>query len=789
MHKENTSSTFAIMKKCFLPLLSFLFALTSHSQAIQVSDDNFTPQELIEDVLFPNNTDCIQNVSVNNAASGDFPDTSSFGYFQNSGSGFVLDEGIVLSTGRLDNVPGPNSDLSDDDAPNWSGDADLENVLGISNTINATSITFQFTPQADQLSFRYLFASEEYRENESTTCDFSDVFGFLIRPINGNFQNIALVPGTDTPVSVTTVRPDIPNGCDALNEQYFGQFNNSAAPINFNGQTTVLTASTDVIVGTTYEIKLVIADDLNHRFDSAVFIEADSFNLGVDLGQDLIGDRAVCSNESNTLAVQDDLTNVKWFFNDNLIAQDVNQLIIDATDFGDGTYSVQATLSSGCIAEDEIEVEFDQTGIDTDISLQQCDDNDDGLANFNLFNIEQLVGQIDQNLIIGDFYLSESDALQEVDPIVDPQDFSSTMIDQEIFITLVNENGCRSVKNVELIVTSNIYQEVNVAVCSDSDTSPISFGLSDTMDKVAAQIGTETTDLSLHPSKAEAAFNFNEMASDPIEIPEVDLPKTLYIRVQATFDCSGLVPVKFLRLDPPQLNPPEEELLLCVDQQESITLDPGTVNINSGTSFLWENGATTSTLTVDQPGIYSLTVDQTSEIGNETSTCSASATFNVIASEQAEVSTEISGSTENAQVSISAEGLGDYEYALNSTNDFQDENIFQLTEPRNTIYVRDKNGCGIVSKEVNVVQFNEFFTPNADGYNDIWIPVKDGVAKQQIKRIDIFDRYGKLIKILKDDDLSWNGRMNGKPLPSNDYWYRAIFVNGESITGNVTLKR
>ena len=774
------------MKERFLPVLAFLFVLTSHSQAIQVSDDSFSPQELIEDVLFPNNTDCIQNVSVNNAVSGDFSDTSSFGYFQNSGSGFVLDEGIVLSTGRLDNVPGPNDNLSDDDAPNWSGDADLENVLGISNTINATSITFQFTPQADRLSFRYLFASEEYRENESTTCDFSDVFGFLIRPMNGNFQNIALVPGTDTPVSVTTVRPDILNACDALNEEYFGQFNASSAPINFNGQTTVLTASTDVIVGTTYEIKLVIADDLNYRFDSAVFIEADSFNLGIDLGQDLTGDRALCNDDNTLLEVDDDLNNVNWFFNDNLVAQDVNQLNIDATNFGDGTYRVEATLPSGCIAEDEIEVAFDQIEISEALSLQQCDDNDDGLAHFDLLSIVQMV---DQELLVDDYYLSENDALQEVDPIDDPQNFPTTMTDQQIFITLIDQNGCRSVESVDLLVTGQLFAQVNAVVCPVNETSPISFGFSETMNRVADETGFNTTELSLHPSKAEAAFNENELTSGFIEIPEIELPKTLYVRVQQGTDCSGLVPVKFFKLDPPQLDPSEEDLLLCVDQQDSITLDPGTVNINSGTSFLWENGATTPTLTVDQPGTYSLTVDQTSEIGNESLICSTSATFNVIASEQAEVSTQISGPIGNAQVSISAEGLGDYEYALNSTSDFQDENIFQLTEPRNTIYVRDKNGCGIVSKEVNVVQFNEFFTPNADGYNDIWIPVKDGVAKQQIKRIDIFDRYGKLIKILKDDDLSWDGRMNGKPLPSNDYWYRAIFVNGESITGNVTLKR
>lgn len=777
------------MKERFFLVLTLLFVLKSYSQAIQVSDDNFTPQELIEDVLFPNNTDCIQNVNVNNAVSGNFSDTSSFGYFQNSGSGFVLDEGIVLSTGRLDNVPGPNNNLSDDDAPNWTGDADLENVLGISNTINATSITFQFTPQANSLSFRYLFASEEYRENESTTCDFSDVFGFLIRPLNGNFQNIALVPGTDTPVSVTTVRPDILNACDALNEEYFGQFNSSSAPINFNGQTKVLTANTDVVVGTTYEIKLVIADDLNFRFDSAVFIEADSFNLGVDLGQDLTGDRALCNDDNTLLEVEDDLNNVNWFFDDNLVAQDVNQLNVDASSFGEGTYRVEATLPSGCIAEDEIEVGFQQIELPVDLNLQQCDNNDDGLANFNLLMIGQMLSQIDQDLFIDDYYLSENDALQEIDPIAEPQDFDTTMTDQQIFITLVNENGCRSVESVNLIVTGQIFDQVNAVVCPVNETSPISFGFSETMNRVADESGFSITELSLHPSKEEAAFNINEMTSGFIEIPEDELPKTLFVRVQQGIDCSGLVPVKFFKLDPPQLDPPDEDLLLCVDQQNSIVLDTGIASIDDGTSFLWDNGATSPTITVDRSGTYSVTVDQVSEIADEELICSTSATFNVIASEQAQVFTEISGSFGNAQVSITAEGLGDYEYALNSIDDFQDENTFQLTEPRNTIYVRDKNGCGIISKEVNIVQFNEFFTPNADGYNDIWIPVKDEVARQQIKRIDIFDRYGKLIKVLKDEEFSWDGTINGKPLPSNDYWYRAIFVNGESITGNVTLKR
>jgi len=776
------------MKSFYFILVYFILIGQTQSQVIQIIDDSFTPQELIEDVLFPDNTNCIQNVSLNNAVSGNFSNTSSYGYFQSSSSGFSLDKGIVLSTGKLTNVPGPNDNLSDDDAPGWMGDSDLENILGITNTTNATSISFQFTPQADNLSFRYIFASEEYRENEPTTCDFSDVFGFLIRPLNGSFENIAVVPGTDTPVSVTTVRPDILNACDALNEEYFGQFNDSNAPINFNGQTDVLTAQTDVVAGTTYEIKLVIADDQNYRYDSAVFIEADSFNLGLNLGQDLIGDQSLCVDENALLEVDDNLTDIEWFVNDNSVAQNVNQLNVTASEYGEGTYRVIATLPSGCIAEDEIEVDFQQIENLSELSLEQCDDNNDGLAHFNLLSINQLVAQQNQNLMIDDYYETENDALQQINPIEDLQSYTTSQINQEIFVSIVNSNGCSSVSSVELQVNNQFFEQVNIADCSAIESSNISFGFSETMNQIADSINENQSDISLHITQADAAFNLNPLQTGSIDIPQEELPKTLYARVQSNFDCAGIVPVKFFKLTPPEFPTLDEDILLCENQQEGVLLNPQIVNDDS-VSFIWSNGAVTPTITVSEPGAYSVTVDQVTDIGDESITCSASNTFEVVSSSIAEVSTEITGAPGNYQVLITVEGIGDYEYALNNTENFQDTNQFQLTQSNNTFYVRDKNGCGIISKEIEIVQFNEFFTPNGDGYNDVWEPVKTQTTKQQIKRIDIFDRYGKLIKRLTENDFIWDGKFNGKKLPSNDYWYQAIFKNGHQLTGNITLKR
>ena len=247
-----------------IPFLGF-------SQNIQIDWTSYTAQELIEDILI--DSPCIEGVTVTNVVGGNFGTGDlSYGYFDGMGSSFPFQRGIVLSTGKLINTEGPNDSLSDDDAPNWNGDADLENTLNESQTINATILEFDFKSVATQVSFKYLFASEEYQDSDSNTCQYSDLFGFLIRPINDTqYTNIALVPNTTTPVKVTTVHPDIPNGCPAVNELYFESFNGTVSPINFNGQTKVMSATATIIPNETYHVKLVIADHINYRYDSAVF--------------------------------------------------------------------------------------------------------------------------------------------------------------------------------------------------------------------------------------------------------------------------------------------------------------------------------------------------------------------------------------------------------------------------------------------------------------------------------------------------------------------------------------
>jgi hypothetical protein len=191
------------------------------------------------------------------------------------GTGIIgFESGIILSTGGVQNVVGPNQYDSISQINGLAGDPQLTAIAG-GQTYDATNLQFDFTPTLSEISFQYVFASDEYNEYANT--QFNDVFAFFLNKIGGTPTNIAIVPGTtSTPVSINNV--NLVN-----NPAYF--INNdiaSGAHLNteMDGLTTVLTASATVIPGQTYHIKLAIADVTDSVYDSNVFIKASSFASG-----------------------------------------------------------------------------------------------------------------------------------------------------------------------------------------------------------------------------------------------------------------------------------------------------------------------------------------------------------------------------------------------------------------------------------------------------------------------------------------------------------------------------
>ena len=65
-------------------------------------------------------------------------------------------------------------------------------------------------------------------------------------------------------------------------------------------------------------------------------------------------------------------------------------------------------------------------------------------------------------------------------------------------------------------------------------------------------------------------------------------------------------------------------------------------------------------------------------------------------------------------------GIGDYEFAIDDPNGpYQNDPFFENVRPGiHTIYIRDRNDCGIAQIDVSVIGYKKFFTPNGDGIHD-----------------------------------------------------------------------
>lgn len=771
-----------------LVLLGFCFSQLIVAQNITVDAQTFSPQELIENILI--DSDCITNVNVVNFVGGNFSNgDSSFGYFEGNGSGFPFERGIVLSTGRLTNVQGPNNNLSDDDAPGWDGDEELEFYLDEDSTFNATIIEFEFEAVASQISFRYLFASEEYQENNSNTCIFSDLFAFLIRPINDQlYTNIAVVPGTDIPIKVTNVLPDIPGGCDAQNEFYFDTFNGAAAPINFNGQTKVLTATADIVPNDTYRVKLVIADHINHRFDSAVFLEGGSFQLSTPLGINrlLSTGNALCGDDTLTLDATEPGNNQYQWLKDGVALTGATNATFTVSEAG--TYSVAILLDNNCESFGDIVIEYDQLPEVFDAVLTECDFDQNGTASYNLFNAQAELTGDNPNLVITGFFLSESDAIQNINPIASAFNFESTNPFQNVYARIISQSGCFNVATLQLQISQTQINILELTACDLTNSEGFAmFNLSQVRNSIANDIPTDAQ-LSFYETVEDAESRTNALPANYENINPFN--QTLFVNIRSNNQCFGIAELNLRVLRVPQLLP-DETIFYCNNTfPETLTLTGGVIN-DIPNNFYYEwlfNGSITAVTTtfnnINEAGTYIVIVTGTNG-------CSSSRNITVLPSETAVI--DAITVTQNAQntVDISVSGLGNYQYALDNENGFyQDSNLFQNVSPGfHVVYVRDINGCGVSSRRFAVLGFPQYFTPNNDGFNDFWqVAGVDNEFNSDIT-IKIFDRYGKLLSELSPFGSGWDGTYNGALLPSNDYWYVASLGDGTVYRGHFTLKR
>ncbi len=543
------------LKNTLITLSCLLFCAT-YAQQISI-DNSLSEQELIENNFV---LGCVEASNIQSQYNGQVDGFSSFGYFERAGSDFPFENGIMLSTGNaISGGNTQNNDVLNEGSSTWTTDPDLEAALGISGTLNATSIEFDFVSAANLVQFNYILASEEYFGN--FPCQYSDGFALLIKEANTSdpYVNIAVIPGTTIPVNTNTIHDEIVGFCAASNEEYFNGFN--VGDTNFNGRTEVLTAMASIEPNVTYHIKLVIADQTDKNYDSAVFIQGNSFNATVDLGEDI----QTCAS---TVLLDANISNpdatYSWYFNDNLISG-ANQATFNVSQTGIYRVEIEIPLAgSTCIIEDEIMVTLSSTqSADLIDAYQLCDDNSgDEVEFFDLSTKDdEVLASVPESDYTWTYHLTANDALDGTNPV--SGSIQNTSNPQTVFVRIEDViNGCLAYQSFELIVNPipEISQPTLLVACDDVEAGGItSIDLSQKDEEITN--GNFDLTVTYHHTQEDANSGAN-----PIPLPYVNTTttETLFVNVTDTnTGCSTTTSLDIEVLDKPVINTGEHYIDAC----------------------------------------------------------------------------------------------------------------------------------------------------------------------------------------------------------------------------------
>ncbi|MFA7650754.1 MAG: choice-of-anchor L domain-containing protein, partial [Flavobacteriaceae bacterium] len=471
-------------------IILFLFTFAGFSQTtISVNnsahpESSYTPEQLIKDVLIGAG-DCAEVDFIylqENPIGATNPSQKSWGYFDATGTSFPFDKGIILTTGFASNATGPNNNTGISGiSVGWTGDSDLKAILDAQSgdnqpTNNATVFQFTFVPSIPNISFDFIFASEEYENQYECQHQYRDGFAFLLKgpgipDTSGTTYggiNIAAISGSaGVPVSTISIHSnDFMCGSEVIGTNFFPDLYvsnsgmNNLNEIQYDGHTVPLTAQATLIPGETYELKIVIADRGDAGYDSAVFFKAGSFNIGLNLGDDLTVEdsTAPCNLDTITIGVESKPFEIyQWYAYDG---SSFNEIPGETTSYLDvstaGVYGLELTYGlEECTYFDSVTVEFADNPVAYQPStLIGCESmSEDGYASFILTDRDAQIinGQTDMTVM----YFETSELAEEGNPenqLTIP--YTNTEIwGQTIYARIEHiDFGCYDITELDLIV-------------------------------------------------------------------------------------------------------------------------------------------------------------------------------------------------------------------------------------------------------------------------------------------------------------------------------------------------
>ncbi|MCF7567716.1 T9SS type B sorting domain-containing protein [Sabulilitoribacter arenilitoris] len=405
-----------------------------------------------------------------------------------------------------------------------------------------------------------------------------------------------------------------------------------------------------------------------------------------------------------------------------------------------------------------------------------CDDNNDGISEyFDTTNVENIVLG-NQNGMVVTYYNSAGNPINLTNP------FTNSTPNHETITVRVTNKQTNCYAETQLVLNTSTKPQINTPI-----------------DKYSCNEGNGVGSFNLGSLKNEIIGNQNNLNVYYFDVNGTDITntitsnfkntiawnQTIFVKVENASSnlCMSETSFNLIVNELPEVNI-ESEYFLC-------NLEPSLeVAVGSGfNSYEWifEDGTLISNnynATLTYAGNYSLKI---SEIKNGI-TCENNYGFKLVRSVLPKIeNVEFQELSDSNFIKINASGDGDFQYSIDG-NIYQNSNTFNnVLGGIYTVYVRDRLGCGIDSKEITIIDYPKYFTPNNDGNNDFW-HIR-GVSNYPNAIVNIYDRYGKLLKQINSNSSGWDGTFSGKYMPNSDYWF-TVFLNEEkSFTGHFALKR
>ncbi len=501
-----------------------------------------------------------------------------------------------------------------------------------------------------------------------------------------------------------------------------------------------------------------------------------------------IGGRELCVGDSFKLTAKEFAdAQYRWSKDgvpfDNPAVNEYEILDINVENAGKYTLEILFNNPMECPIYGEALVEIEPLLPANDLTLTQCDFDENPNDGYAVFDLDQVNPEGSFEIL---FYENDEDRINDM-TIENPENYVNVIpTQQKIYYSLVNRFGCFDSGEITLQVNpvnltdSGIGQIYGCDIDSEDEILEAVFDLDE-----ISEFGYPGVNVSYYANIEDVSLEQN-----PIIGSLQTSDTVLYVRVEEGNQCQRIERLPLLVNALPELNFMNTQRI-CTNGESFELYGPEGYDYYNWYKVESEGIIEISTninATIFDPGDYGLEVGTLNNAIGGNRFCTTTNTFKVEESDQADIQEiEISNRLENNTVAVLVDGIGSYEYSLDGQT-YQDSNTFENVDGGfYTVYVKDKFNCGIVEKEIGVLGYPKWFTPNGDGMNDLWQLI--GLDGNQNAAITIFDRYGKLLKQLKTDNTGWDGTYNGKRLPPTDYWFKVSFDDGNEFNGHFALKR